>query len=598
VRFNEKSVFYYAQNMLGIMLQHTRNLVASRKIAQGVQGSYEYRVDQERTLLKGWLKSQNDKLEDLVDEATKYIEGKDIRQDDQSLWHLNIQRLEYERKQLYETFKEINRAAPSEDMNVLIDMAREYTTNPKSNPIKKEVLRYALLVIQDLVERIQALKAKIGSDVEPNMKLKSMAVIVDLLHQISEYESEVANYNAKQNELKVGSNSTFGFLGAGKIRFKKNGQLRRTGMQTAKPVSACVTYLGRQAIERAKQMAEEKVPGSKVIYIDTDSIFWDAKLPNTEEGFIRTFTLAAELAEEITADAQARNPGTMKIVHEKTARVIALYTAKCYALYKFLAVDKPGKVEIKGLSFSKRDACKFTSKLGKTLLDMLLMDRNIEAAKQYVKDEAMKLVMKDFAREAELEQVINKRQKVSRALSRARQAEDGPAISQLEDMLKAVDIEVRKLKEDIKAGYEEVALYKKLGKKSYDGKCVGHAKLAERIDQRNPGLGPKTGESVKFLYWYKDARDFKANKKMEDKIEDFDYAIDKKLKVDILWYLENQITKTVTKVFSIIMKNPKDLLNDAIGLQQNKQMGAKMTVDKADFSGLFDSESEDEMIMT
>jgi DNA polymerase elongation subunit (family B) len=224
-----------------------------------------------------------------------------------------------------------------------------------------------------------------------------------------------------------------------------------------------------------------------------------------------------------------------------------------------------------------------------------LLERDIEKAKQYVKDQAMNLVTKDFVRAEDLDKVVEKRIKVSKALARAKQAQDGPAISKLEEMLRSCDIEVKKVRDDIKKGYEELALYKKLNKRTYDGKCVGHAKLAERIDQRNPGLGPKSGDSVKFLYWYRDARDYKADKKMEDKIEDFDYVIDKRLKVDVLWYLENQITKTVEKIFSVIMKNPRDLLDDAIGMQQNKQMGAKKTIDEADFSGVFESDSENEM---
>jgi hypothetical protein len=40
-----------------------------------------------------------------------------------------------------------------------------------------------------------------------------------------------------------------------------------------------------------------------------------------------------------------------------------------------------------------------------------------------------------------------------------------------------------------------------LSKKAYNGKNVtAHATLADKINQRKPGLGPKSGESVQYLF--------------------------------------------------------------------------------------------------
>lgn len=68
--------------------------------------------------------------------------------------------------------------------------------------------------------------------------------------------------------------------------------------------------------------------------------------------------------------------------------------------------------------------------------------------------------------------------------------------------LEDVNHEVKELEKVIEKEYEDLAIFKKLNKKSYNGKLVGHAALAQRMEQRTPGLGPSTGDSVKFLYCY------------------------------------------------------------------------------------------------
>jgi hypothetical protein len=63
---------------------------------------------------------------------------------------------------------------------------------------------------------------EIWSDFEKEQGSKDgkAMLISNLVNLASSYEADVINYNSKQNELKVGSNSTFGFLGAGgKVQF-------------------------------------------------------------------------------------------------------------------------------------------------------------------------------------------------------------------------------------------------------------------------------------------------------------------------------------------------------------------------------------------
>jgi DNA polymerase elongation subunit (family B) len=138
----------------------------------------------------------------------------------------------------------------------------------------------------------------------------------------------------------------------------------------------------------------------------------------------------------------------MKIVHEKTAKHLIMYSAKCYALDKYESIKDKGKLEVKGLSFSKRDCCKFVGNTLKQALELVLRQGDLEGAKAYVRQRFRDLI-------------------------------------------------------DGKIPVEELAIYQKLSKSTYDeGQKVAHALLAKKIDDRNPGLGPKSGESVKVKIIY------------------------------------------------------------------------------------------------
>jgi DNA polymerase elongation subunit (family B) len=161
-----------------------------------------------------------------------------------------------------------------------------------------------------------------------------------------------------------------------------------------------------------------------------------------EDGFKATFDLAKKVAAEISS--LFKFPGSsMKIVHEKTAKYLIMYSAKCYALDKYESIKDKGKLEVKGLSFSKRDCCKFVASTLKEALDFVLRRGDLEGAKNHVKKRFRDLI-------------------------------------------------------DGRVPEEELAIYQKLSKSSYnEGQKVAHALLAQKIDARNPGLGPKSGESVK-----------------------------------------------------------------------------------------------------
>lgn len=265
VKMSNNNVYYYAQGHPGVLIQHTKNLVAARKVAQEVMKLYEKRLDNQRLLLKRWLESANDKLDDLVAEAKKLNDERSER-DIESRWHLTVQTLETEEKLLCNILKDIpaykqGQLEIPQDVDLLLETAEKELHGSACPPIQKGALKNLIDNVQILVERAKLLRQQIPGDKISAPRTRSKAVISEILAILDELSAGRGNYDAKQNELKVGCNSTFGFVGAGKDTWDAKGRLRRTGKVPAKPVAAAVTWKGRESIEEAKEIAEKFVPG-------------------------------------------------------------------------------------------------------------------------------------------------------------------------------------------------------------------------------------------------------------------------------------------------------------------------------------------------
>ena len=133
-----------------------------------------------------------------------------------------------------------------------------------------------------------------------NVEDNEMKVNLTLSKLADEYHFKSSVYNAQQLALKVQMNSMYGTLG-----------VKKFGLQQCLPLAALTTGLGRQLIDTTKKFFEAKIPGSRVIYGDTDSVMW---LPfpdgegNTDrkELLQRAFDVGKETCEEIKRDVFRR----------------------------------------------------------------------------------------------------------------------------------------------------------------------------------------------------------------------------------------------------------------------------------------------------
>ncbi len=123
--------------------------------------------------------------------------------------------------------------------------------------------------------------------------------------------------NGKQLAYKIVMNSCYGFLGASK------------GFLPCVPIAAAVTATGRAMIEKTKAMAESLVPGSRVVYGDTDSVMviFAVDDESKRHDLATHFGIAQRVADAITATF----PKPVELEFEKCYYPYLLFSKKRYS---------------------------------------------------------------------------------------------------------------------------------------------------------------------------------------------------------------------------------------------------------------------------
>lgn len=165
---------------------------------------------------------------------------------------------------------------------------------------------------------------------------------------------------ARQLAFKVLSNSVYGFFGAVTSYFPD------------KDVAASITTIGRRLILTAKTTLEAVLPGTRVVYGDTDSCFlWTA-----EADMPRVFRSMDDALPALNAAFKA----PIEMEFEKVFAPFLLFSKKRYAGIKFTSADDPGRIEFKGIQLARRDNAPVVKKLSQELLDCILVRKSFDGA--------------------------------------------------------------------------------------------------------------------------------------------------------------------------------------------------------------------------
>ncbi|KAL0028520.1 hypothetical protein WJX77_011509 [Trebouxia sp. C0004] len=295
--------------------------------------------------------------------------------------------------------------------------------------------------------------------------------------------------NGRQLALKVSANSVYGFTGA------------TVGKMPCLEISASTTAYGREMIDHTKELVTKtynKANGyetdCEVIYGDTDSVMVHFKVPDVAR--------AMELGREAADFVSKTFVKPIKLEFEKVYFPYLLINKKRYAGLLWTNPDAHDKMDSKGIETVRRDNCLLVKNVITTSLEKLLIQRDVEGAKEYVKNSIADLLMNRL----DLSLLV-----ITKGLA------------------------------------QDAEKYKS---------AAAHVELSKKMYKRDPATAPVVGDRVPYVI-IKSAKGAKTWEKAEDPI----FALENNLPIDFQHYLEHHLSQPLLRIFEPIMRNPKSLLS-------------------------------------
>lgn len=226
----------------------------------------------------------------------------------------------------------------------------DYIVTPNGDMFCTTKIRKGLLsqILEELLGARKRAKKELGSETDPFKK---------------------AVLNGRQLALKVSANSVYGLTGA------------TVGKLPCLPIASSTTSYGRQMIEKTKQEVEARYTiangyshDAQVIYGDTDSVM--VKFGVTE------LADAMKLGQEAADYVSSKFVKPIKLEFEKVYFPYLLINKKRYAGLFWTNTTKHDKMDTKGIETVRRDNCVLVQNVIETVLNKILIDRDIDGAQE------------------------------------------------------------------------------------------------------------------------------------------------------------------------------------------------------------------------
>ncbi|KAI4317080.1 hypothetical protein L6164_024989 [Bauhinia variegata] len=267
-------------------------------------------------------------------------------------------------------------------------------------------------------------------------------------------------------------------------------------------ISSSVTSYGRQMIEHTKKLVEDKFTTFNGYVHNAEVIYGDTDSVMVQFG-VSSVKEAMELGREAAEYISGTFIKPIKLEFEKVYYPYLLISKKRYAGLFWTKPDNFDKMDTKGIETVRRDNCLLVKNLVNNCLHKILIDRDIPGAVQYVKSAISDLLMNRM----DLSLLV-----ITKGLTKT-----------------GDDYEVK----------------------------AAHVELAERMRKRDAATAPNVGDRVPYVI-IKAAKGAKAYERSEDPI----YVLENNIPIDPQYYLENQISKPILRIFEPILKNAsKELLH-------------------------------------
>nr|XP_021189577.2 DNA polymerase delta catalytic subunit [Helicoverpa armigera] len=279
------------------------------------------------------------------------------------------------------------------------------------------------------------------------------------------------------------------------LKISANSVYGFTGAQVGKlpclEISGSVTAYGRTMIEFTKSEVEKKYTKSNGYKEDAVVIYGDTDSVMVKFG-VKTLEESMELGREAADFVTEKFVKPIKLEFEKVYYPYLLINKKRYAGLYFTKPEKYDKMDCKGIETVRRDNCPLVSNMMSTCLQKLLIDRDPDGAVNYAK------------------QIIS-------------------------DLLcNRIDI-------------SQLVITKELTKNDYAAKQA-HVELANKMKKRDAGTAPKLGDRVPYVICAA-TKNTPAYMKAEDPI----YVLENSVPIDFSYYMENQLSKPLLRIFEPIL---------------------------------------------
>jgi len=279
------------------------------------------------------------------------------------------------------------------------------------------------------------------------------------------------------------------------LKISANSVYGFTGAQVGKlpclEISTSVTSYGRTMIERTKQEVEQKYCIANGYEHDAVVIYGDTDSVMVKFG-VKSIEKAMELGREAAEYVTTKFIKPIKLDFEKVYFPYLLINKKRYAGLYFTRPDKYDKMDCKGLETVRRDNSPLVSNMINTCLQKLLIDRDPDGAVAYAKE----------------------------------------VISDL--LCNRIDI-------------SQLVITKELTKNDYTAKQA-HVELSIKMKKRDPGNAPKLGDRIPYIL-ITGTKGSPAYQRAEDPI----FVLENNIPIDFNYYLENQLSKPLVRIFSPIL---------------------------------------------
>ncbi|XP_076121687.1 DNA polymerase delta catalytic subunit [Alosa pseudoharengus] len=286
------------------------------------------------------------------------------------------------------------------------------------------------------------------------------------------------------------------------LKISANSVYGFTGAQVGKlpclEISQSVTGFGRQMIEQTKQLVESKYTISNGYQADAKVIYGDTDSVMVKLG-VATVKEAMEVGREAAEWVSSHFVQPIKLEFEKVYYPYLLINKKRYAgLYFSSSAEQHEKMDCKGIETVRRDNCPLVANLINTCLQKILIDRDPTGAVAHAKEVISDLLCNRI----DISQLV-----ITKELTRTAQ--------------------------------------------EYAGKQA-HVELAERMRKRDAGSAPNLGDRVPYVI-IQATKGVAAYMKSEDPI----YVLENNIPIDTQYYLDQQLSKPLLRIFEPILGETK-----------------------------------------